>query len=185
MRLPEFLSPASMLVETRALDKTRVLTELAEGAAKPVRLDAERIITAILGREKIGLTGVGGGIAIPHAPLVGIDWPYGFLALVKRPIDFAAIEGEPDDVVFLLLSSDKPKDQQLSAFACATRRCSIRRNSPGCARRTAARDLMRRSRAMGLGASGDIVCASADDSVCRVELGELTLFSVLLQQGDF
>ena len=121
MKVADFLSPASALVEAHALGKAGLLTELAERAARAVGLEAAPVVTAILAREELGSTGVGGGIAIPHARLGGIDEPYGLLARLQRPIDFAAIDGEPVDVVFLLLSSDKPKDEQLSALACVAR----------------------------------------------------------------
>ena len=121
MKVADFLSPASALVEAHALGKAGLLTELAERAARAVGLEAAPVVTAILAREELGSTGVGGGIAIPHARLGGIDEPYGLLARLQRPIDFAAIDGEPVDVVFLLLTSDKPKADQLSALACATR----------------------------------------------------------------
>jgi nitrogen PTS system EIIA component len=121
VKVADFLSPASTLVEARTLDKPQLLGELAERAARAVGLDVGPVVSAILAREDLGSTGIGGGIAIPHARLAGIDQPYGLLARLKRPIDFAAIDGKPVDVVFLLLSSDKPKDEQLSALACATR----------------------------------------------------------------
>jgi PTS system nitrogen regulatory IIA component len=121
MKIADFLSPASTLVETRALDKKRLLTELAERAARAVGIEAQPIVSAILAREELGSTGMGGGFAIPHARLPGIERSFGLLARLKRPIEFAAIDGEPVDVVFLLLSSDKPKDEQLSALACVAR----------------------------------------------------------------
>lgn len=121
MKVANFLSPASTTVETRAFDKSRLLTELAERAARTIGLEAQPVVSAILAREALGSTGMGGGIAIPHARLPGIDRPVGFLARLKRPIDFAAIDGAPVDVVFLLLLSDKPKDEPLSALACVAR----------------------------------------------------------------
>ena len=121
MKVADFLSPASTLVEARPLDKPQLLGELAERAARAVGLDTGPVVSAILAREELGSTGVGGGVAIPHARLGGIDQPHGLLVRLKRPIDFAAIDGEPVDVVFLLLMSDKPKGEQLSALACASR----------------------------------------------------------------
>src|ERR1700693_5803758 len=121
MNVADFLSPANAIVETRALDKSRLLTELAEKAARTVGLDAQAVTAGILAREELGSTGMGGGIAIPHARLPGIDRPVGLLARLKRAVDFAAIDGAPVDVVFLLLLSDKPKDEQLSALACVAR----------------------------------------------------------------
>jgi len=121
MKVADFLSPAGTIVETRGLDKSRLLSELAERAARTVGLDPQPVIAGILAREELGSTGMGGGIAIPHARLPGVDRPVGLLARLKRPIDFAAIDGAPVDVVFLLLLSDRPNDEQLSALACAAR----------------------------------------------------------------
>jgi PTS system nitrogen regulatory IIA component len=121
MKIADFLSPASTIIETRALDKSRLLTELAERAARTVGLDPGPVASAILAREQLGSTGMGAGIAIPHARLPGLERPLGLLARLKRPIDFAAIDGEPVDIVFLLLSSNSPKDEQLNALACVAR----------------------------------------------------------------
>jgi PTS system nitrogen regulatory IIA component len=121
MKIADFLSPASTLVETRYREKPQLLTELAERAARGLGLDPGPVASAILAREELGSTGMGAGIAIPHARLPGLERPFGLLARLKQPIDFAAIDGEPVDIVFLLLSSDSPKDEQLNALACVAR----------------------------------------------------------------
>jgi PTS system nitrogen regulatory IIA component len=121
MKITDFLSPANAIVETRSLAKGALLTELCERAAQELALDPRPIVAAILAREKLGSTGVGGGIAIPHARLPWLERRFGMLARLKRPIDFEAIDGAPVDIVFLLLASDKAKDEQLSALACVAR----------------------------------------------------------------
>ena len=121
MKVTDFLSPANALVETRHLEKTALLTELCERAARELGLDPRPVVSAILAREELGSTGVGGGIAIPHARLPWLDRRFGLLARLKRPIGFEAIDGQPVDIVFLLLSSDKAQDESLSALACVAR----------------------------------------------------------------
>ena len=121
MKITDYLSPANAIVETRSLDKAQLLGELYERAARELGLDPRPVISAIAAREALGSTGVGGGIAIPHARLPWLERRFGLLARLKRPIDFDAIDGAPVDLVFLLLSSDKPEDEQLSALACAAR----------------------------------------------------------------
>jgi len=97
VKVADFLSPASTLVEARPLDKPQLLGELAERAARAVGLDAGPVVSAILAREELGSTGVGGGVAIPHARLGGIDQPHGLLVRLKRPIDFAVIRRRSPD----------------------------------------------------------------------------------------
>jgi PTS system nitrogen regulatory IIA component len=74
-----------------------------------------------LKREALGSTGTGAGIAIPHARLEGIARPFGILVRLAKPIDFEAIDGQPVDLVFLLLLPAEPQGDQLNALACAAR----------------------------------------------------------------
>jgi PTS system nitrogen regulatory IIA component len=121
MKITDFLSPANVIVETRHLDKPGLLAELCERAARELGLESRPILGAILARENLGSTGVGGGIAIPHARLPWLTRRFGLLVRLKRPIEFEAIDGRPVDIVFLLLSPDKPEDEPLGALACAAR----------------------------------------------------------------
>lgn len=77
-------------------------------AAASLKLDPKLIAGKILKREELGSTGVGGGIAIPHARIHGVKRPFGLLDRMRKPIEFDAIDGEPVDIVFLLLLPAMP-----------------------------------------------------------------------------
>jgi len=121
MQIKEFLSPDDVLVDLRASGKDALLHDLAQLAAKAAGIDAAAATSAIDKREGLGSTGMGGGIAIPHARIAGLMKPVGVLAKLKRPIDFAAIDGNPVDLVFLLLL---PLSQggELTALAAVARK---------------------------------------------------------------
>ena len=121
MDIKEFLSPVDALVDVTAPDKARLLQELARRAAATLNLAAEPISNALLEREKLGSTGTGGGIAIPHARIPGLNKPFGILVRLKQPIDFDAIDGQPVDLLFLLLLPVAPNKQQLNVLASVAR----------------------------------------------------------------
>jgi hypothetical protein len=80
-------------------------------------LPAEQISGEILKRQELGSTGTGGGVAIPHARIEGLNRSFGILARPNKPIDFEAIVGRPVDLVFLLLLPANPVGEQLKALA--------------------------------------------------------------------
>ena len=131
MDIKEFLSPADALVDVRVPDKARLLQELAHRAATTLGLPADRISSELLKREKLGSTGIGGGIAIPHARIPGLKKPFGILVRLEQPIDFEAIDGQPVDLLFLLLlplTSDKEQLSALASVARALRNSDLVRN---------------------------------------------------------
>jgi len=91
-------------------------------AAASLELPPERIAAEILKREELGSTGTGGGVAIPHARIQGLNKSFGILARLTRAIDFAAIDGRPVDLVFLLLLPANPVGEQLKALASIARK---------------------------------------------------------------
>jgi|SRR5436190_378041 PTS system nitrogen regulatory IIA component len=121
MEIKSFLAPSQVMIDVRASDKTGLLQELARRAAAALGLDADAVASALLKREALGSTGTGGGVAVPHARLVGIDKPFGMLVRLARAIDFESIDGRPVDLVFLLLLPEKAQGAQLNALACAAR----------------------------------------------------------------
>jgi len=121
MEIKSFLAPSQVMIDVRASDKTGLLQELARRAAAALGLDADAVASALLKREALGSTGTGGGVAVPHARLVGIDKPFGMLVRLARAIDFDSIDGRPVDIVFLLLLPEKAQGAQLNALACAAR----------------------------------------------------------------
>jgi PTS system nitrogen regulatory IIA component len=122
MTLDELLSPDHVFARLRAGDKPRLLQELAKRAAAALGVPAPEISAALAAREALGSTGVGKGIAVPHAQLPGLASTAAFLCLLERPVDFAAIDGRPVDLVFLLLGPPQARSEHLAALAAATRR---------------------------------------------------------------
>jgi PTS system nitrogen regulatory IIA component len=122
MNIEDFLSPANAIVERRVLDKGQLLNELAERAAVSLRLSPALISEAILKREALGSTGMGDGVAIPHARFADLKKPFGILARLRKPIDFEAVDGRTVDIVFLLLAPIAPEGDQLNALACIARK---------------------------------------------------------------
>jgi len=121
MQISEFLLPDDVIVGVRAPDKTRLLTELAGRAAAKLKLVPDDVAQAVLAREQLGSTGMGGGVAIPHARISSIKEPFGLLACTQRPIAFDAVDGAPVDVLLLLLLPKDPAPDHLHALASAAR----------------------------------------------------------------
>jgi PTS system nitrogen regulatory IIA component len=121
MDIRDFLVAGDVLIGLRASDKTRVLQELSARAAASLRLDPDQLCEALCAREALGSTGVGGGVAIPHARVAGVKKPFGILARTKRPVAFEAIDNQPVDIVFLLLLPADPDPEHLHALASVAR----------------------------------------------------------------
>lgn len=122
MNIKDFLAPADALADFQAADKPRLLKALAARAASTLKLDTDAIADAILKREALGSTGMGGGVAIPHARIDGLQEPYGILARLQEPMEFEAVDGQPVDIVFLLLLPGGPDPGQLNALASVARK---------------------------------------------------------------
>jgi PTS system nitrogen regulatory IIA component len=122
MKIKDFLYPTSVVIDLAAADKARVLGELARRAAQALGLSTDAVEEAVEKRDELGSTGIGGGVAIPHARLREIKYTYGMLARLKNPIDFEAIDGEPVDIVFLLLLPASSQLDQLNALAEVARK---------------------------------------------------------------
>jgi PTS system nitrogen regulatory IIA component len=121
MKITDFLSPADVVLDVKTANKGQLLRLLATRAAAAAGLDTDEVATLILKREELGSTGVGNGVALPHARLAGIKAPFGLLARLRRGIDFEAIDDQPVDIVFLLLLPEMANGEQLNALACAAR----------------------------------------------------------------
>ena len=122
MNIEAMLSLNDVMTDVIASDKARLLQELSARAALGTGLDPVSISAAILKREELGSTGLGAGVAIPHAIVPGLSRPFGILARLKRALDFAAIDEQPVDIVFLLLLPHSPGSEQLSALAAVARK---------------------------------------------------------------
>ena len=121
MKITDIFSPDDVLIGVRAINKRELLKELAAKAAISVGLGVEQVSPYLLKREELGSTGVGGGIAIPHARLPDLQRPFGLLAKLKKPMEFDAIDGMAVDIVFLLLLPSNAENEQLGALALVAR----------------------------------------------------------------
>src|SRR4051794_38669402 len=91
----DLLSPTRIAVDVRASDKRALLRTLAERSAAALGIAPDLVLRALVKREELGSTGVGNGIAIPHARLDGVEVPFGMLVRLQRPIVFEAVDGLP------------------------------------------------------------------------------------------
>lgn len=121
MDIKEFLAPSDVFIGIRGTNKTQLLEDLCRRAASALKVDADKITTDILKREELGSTGVGGGVAIPHARIADVQRPFGLLARLKNAIEFDSIDHQPVDLVFLLLLPTASAGEQLNALALVAR----------------------------------------------------------------
>jgi len=121
MKISDFLSPTDVALDVRESDKARLLQQLSSQAAAKVGLSANEVCTQIIKREEMGSTGVGNGVALPHARLQGLTTPFGVFARLRHGIDFEAIDSQPVNIVFLLLLPDGTGASQLNALASVAR----------------------------------------------------------------
>ena len=121
MQLSQFLDFEAIRVDLSAGNKRQLLNQLAQIAAARLSLDPSSIADAIADRERLGSTGFGGGVAIPHGKLAGLDRVYALVARLAAPIDYKAIDGAPVDLIFLLLSPPDAGAEHLKALAVVSR----------------------------------------------------------------
>lgn len=122
MLITDFLAPGNVMAKVGATDKNQLLRDLSQRAGLAVQLPADGIAREILKREALGSTGMGAGIAIPHARIAGLVKPFGILASLRKPIDFELVDARPVDVVFLLLQTTTQNGEQLNALASVARK---------------------------------------------------------------
>jgi PTS system nitrogen regulatory IIA component len=121
MDILNLLSPEGVIPKLHATSKKQALQELAKYAAALTGLHERTIFDVLLERERLGTTGVGNGIAIPHGKLPGIDRLYGLFARLETPIDFDAIDEQPVDLIFMLLAPENAGADHLKALARVSR----------------------------------------------------------------
>ncbi len=121
MEISDILKPEAVFADLKASNKKHILQELSRQAAEVTKIDKRRIFETLMERERFGTTGVGNGIAIPHGKLRDIDRLHGLFARLDKPIDFAAIDEHPVDLVFLLLAPEGAGADHLKALARISR----------------------------------------------------------------
>ena len=122
MKVSDFLSSAHVTIHAAFADKQKLLEELSRRAAAIVDLAPDLILAELQKREELGSTGMGGGVAIPHARFHHLHKPFGMLVRLKKPIEFHAVDGKPVDTIALLLLPDAREGERLGALACLARK---------------------------------------------------------------
>jgi len=121
MEITDLISPQSVVPNLRATSKKQALQELARRAAEIHGLQERAVFDVLLERERLGTTGVGNGIAIPHGKLSSLTGLHGLFARLEKPIDFDSIDEHPVDLIFLLLAPESAGAEHLKALARVSR----------------------------------------------------------------
>ena len=121
MQLAEILDQAAVKTITSCTSKKRLFHDLGELAEGCYDIDASSVIEALIDREGLGPTGVGQGIALPHARLDGADSVKGVFLKLEKPLNFDAIDRQPVDLVFALLAPPNAGVEHLKALALVSR----------------------------------------------------------------
>ena len=121
MILSEFLSPDAIVVPLKASSKKHALQEIASAAARVSGLSERELFETLLQRERLGSTGIGDGIAIPHGRSGNITRLYGVFARLEKPIDFESLDGQPVDIIFTLIAPEGAGADHLKALARVAR----------------------------------------------------------------
>jgi PTS system nitrogen regulatory IIA component len=121
VEIADILQPRAVVASLRAANKKQALQEIARRAAEITGEPERAIFDVLIERERLGTTGVGAGIAIPHGKLPGLKRLYGLFARVETPIDFESIDEQPVDLIFLLLAPGGAGADHLKALARVSR----------------------------------------------------------------
>lgn len=121
MDLSSLLRPSAVRAVANVASKKRLFQDLAELAAQAYGLDASLTVDALQERESLGPTGVGHGVALPHARLHGLEKVVGVFLRLEKPLDFNAVDRQPVDLVFCLLAPSSSGVDHLKALALVSR----------------------------------------------------------------
>ena len=121
MELTDLIARDAILPAVKAGSKKQILQEIAAKAREAYGLDTRLVVEGLLAREKLGSTAMGGGVAIPHARLEGLDSIAGLFARLEKPVDFEAVDGQGVDLVFVLLAPEESGADHLRALARVSR----------------------------------------------------------------
>ena len=119
--LSDILAAPAVVAALKVKNKKQALQELAARAAEAAGRSEREIFETLLQRERLGSTGIGRGVAIPHGKLAKLDRLVGLFARLERPVDFDALDGEPVDLIFLLLAPEGAGADHLKALARVAR----------------------------------------------------------------
>ena len=120
--LSDLLTPDAIVAGVSAASKKALFQQIGVAAERAYGLDAREVAERLAQREKLGSTGFGGGVAIPHGKLEGLRQVTGLFFRLVKPVDFAAVDELPIDLVFVLLSPVGSGAEHLKALARVSRR---------------------------------------------------------------
>jgi PTS system nitrogen regulatory IIA component len=121
MEIGDLITPKSVVAQLRAATKRQALQELAKRAAAITGAPERAILDVLVERERLGSTGIGMGIGIPHGKLPGLDRLVGVFARLERAIPFDSLDDQPVDLIFLLLAPENAGADHLKALARVSR----------------------------------------------------------------
>lgn len=121
MSIRDFLSPQAVVTGLDIVAKKDTLLYIAEHIAECAKLDGHAVFDVLWARERLGTTGVGAGIAIPHGRVAGVQGVCGYFVRLHQPIAFEAIDDKPVDLIFTLLSPEGAGADHLRALATVSR----------------------------------------------------------------
>jgi PTS system nitrogen regulatory IIA component len=121
MEIADLLMPRGVIAQLRVSNKKQALQEIARRAAALSGIAERRLYDVLAERERLGSTGIGRGIAIPHGKLAELSRLYGLFARLDRPIPFEAIDDQPVDLVFVLFAPEAAGAEHLRALARVSR----------------------------------------------------------------
>jgi nitrogen PTS system EIIA component len=121
MPVTDLVAPNAVIPALKVNSKKQALTELAGKAAELSGQNERTILEILQQREKLGSTGVGNGVAIPHGKLPKLNKLFGLFARLDRPVDFEALDGQAVDLIFLLLAPEHAGADHLKALARVAR----------------------------------------------------------------
>ena len=121
MQIGDILDRGAIALRVSATDKRQILAHLAELAARNFGLEASAVLDALSDREQAGSTGIGHGVAVPHARIEGLDRIHGVFLRVEQPVAFESIDDQPADLIFALLAPPEAGTEHLRALARVSR----------------------------------------------------------------
>jgi PTS system nitrogen regulatory IIA component len=121
MHLGDLISPEAVIPSLKCKNKKQLITELSAQASRLAGLQERDVFDVLWQREQLGSTGLGHGVAIPHGKLGGLRQIVGVFARLAEPVDFDAVDGEPVDIAFLLLTPEGAGADHLKALARISR----------------------------------------------------------------
>jgi PTS system nitrogen regulatory IIA component len=121
MKLDEVLPPGSVLLDLSLDDKARAISHVAGLLASAAHVSTETIEAALIGREALGSTGVGGGVALPHARLHVVRGTHAVFVRLSSPIGFESIDNQPVDLLCAVIAPDEPNAALLTAVSAVSR----------------------------------------------------------------